>query len=101
MTDTLLTQSALGRDRPHDTCRAPFGHNWAEDSSDVDVNSGLCVLRMRCTKCTTTFHQNLSFRGELLGGRKYKYVADYKDPNHWTRSDWRLNFLLKLNARRR
>lgn len=83
-----------------DTCRAPFNHNWVEESSDIAMN-GICTLRMRCTKCATSFSQLLSPNGTLFTGRRYKYQSDYKDPNHWSRSDWRHNFLLKLMARQR
>jgi hypothetical protein len=57
-------------------------------------------LRMRCTKCGTTFKQIINLDGSLHGGRQYRYPKDYRDDDHWTRSDWRLNYLLKLTSAR-
>lgn len=100
MTDLLL-HKAGGITREHETCRAPYNHDWVEEESRTAPEGGGFYLAMRCTKCTTTFRQIVNYDGTLYGGRQYRYPGDYKDPNHWTRSDWRLNYLLKMNARRK
>lgn len=85
----------------HPECHSPFNHDWVEEESRTRPEGGGFYLAMRCTKCNTTFKQIVNYDGTLYSGRQYTYQKDYKDPNKWSRSDWRLNFLLHLNARRR
>lgn len=91
----------IGVARPHETCHAPFNHDWVPEESDRNPAGGGFYLAMRCTKCTTSFKQILNPDGSLYSGRQYKYPKDYKDPNRWSRSDWRLSYLIRLNGRRR
>lgn len=101
MTDIMLQAAALGDKRQHQECHAPFNHDWQEEESDINPRGGGFYLRMRCTKCSTVFKQQLNPDGSIYSGRSYTYQPDYKDPNKWSRSDWRLNYLLRLKARRR
>ena len=83
--------------RAYATCHAPFGHDWQEEESTRAPQGGGFYLRMRCTKCSTVFKQIVNLDGSLYSGRQYNYPKDYKDPNKWSRSDWRLNYILKLH----
>lgn len=84
---------------PHAQCRAPFGHAWSENGSEYESGVGF-VLRLICLKCGTTCKQPVSYDGTLRGDRKYKYADGYKDENKWSRSEWRVNYLLRLVARK-
>lgn len=114
MTTTALTErlaakaldapphyKVAGSNRVHQECRAPFNHDWVEEESATRPEGGGWYLAMRCTKCGTTFKQIVGAFGELLSGRNYKHPKDYRDTDHWSRSDWRLNFLMKLNRGKR
>lgn len=101
MSESVALHKLGGIDRVHETCRAPYNHDWVEEESATQPLGGGWYLRMRCTKCGTVFKQIINIDGTLYGGRQYRYPRDYRDPDHWSRSDWRLNFLLKLNGRRR
>jgi hypothetical protein len=89
-----------GRDfsvvKAHETCRAPFNHDWVEYESTTNPAGGGWYLTMRCSKCATVFKQVVNYDGSLHSGRKYKYAAEYKDRDKWSRTDWRRNYLLRL-----
>lgn len=95
------THTLSGQDRPHLTCRAPFNHDWVDEESTSVPEGGGFYLRMRCTKCGTVFKQIVELDGRLYGGRQYAYPKDYRDADHWSKADWRLNYLLKLTAEKR
>jgi hypothetical protein len=86
-----------GNIRVHDECRAPFNHHWVDAGSGRDEYG--FVLRMQCTKCLTTFKQFVRGDGSLVKGRNYKYQSTYRDAEHWSRSDWRANYLLRLMSK--
>lgn len=83
-------------DKPHQTCHAPFGHDWAEYESTTNPKGGGWYLTMRCTKCATVFRQIINPDGSLYSGRQYRYPASYRDTDKWSRTEWRRNYLLRL-----
>ncbi len=86
-----------GVDRAHLTCRAPYNHDWHEDGSTHGPEG--FMLRMRCSKCESTFKQLIGHGGDIQTGRSYVQPKDYRDTEGWTRTDWRLNFLLGLEKK--
>jgi hypothetical protein len=94
-----LAQKAIDAPKAHSTCRAPFNHDWVEYESTRNPEGGGWYLTMRCSKCGTIFRQIIDLGGMLLSGRRYSYPADYRDKDKWSRSDWRRNFLARLNGR--
>ena len=88
-----------GSQRQHDSCHAPFNHDWVEAGSTRDENGW--VLHMQCRKCLTEFKQNIHGDGSLTKGRRYKYQDTYRDASKWSRSEWRVNYLLHLGSKRR
>lgn len=94
-----VTPAAPKGQKAHSTCRAPFNHDWVEEESRTRPEGGGWYLAMSCTKCTTSFKQIINADGSLYGGRQYRYPNDYRDSDHWSRSDWRLAYLTKLRKR--
>lgn len=99
ITDRLLAKAIDAPQhvrKAHETCHAPFNHDWIEYESTTNPQGGGWYLTMRCTKCGTVFRQVVDAFGNLLTSRKYKYGAEYRDKDKWSRTDWRRNYLSRL-----
>lgn len=80
-------------------CRPPFNHDWIETEAERNPKSGGWYLIMRCANCGTERRQIIDRYGNVERGY-YKYAEGYKDDDGWTRSQWRIQYLLQHNGDR-
>jgi hypothetical protein len=74
-------------------CRI-FGHAW--ESTEADRNPAIgWYVKLRCTRCNTVRSDIVNRFGQVER-RRYEYPDNYKDTDHWARTDWRLQFLRRL-----
>ena len=79
----------------HVDCRT-FGHSWNDIEADRNPQVGW-YMRLRCEKCGTV-RNDIVDRYGTLERRNYKHPDNYKDPDKWKRSQWRLQYLRKMNG---
>lgn len=79
----------------HVDCRT-FGHSWTDIEADRNPAVGW-YMRLRCERCGSERNDIVDRHGSLEA-RHYKYPSNYKDPDKWSRSQWRLQFLRKMNG---
>jgi hypothetical protein len=75
-------------------CRPPFNHDWVETEAERNPKGGGWYLNMRCSNCGTLRIQIVDRFGNVERG-SYKYPEGYKDNDGWTRSQWRVQYLLQ------
>jgi len=78
-------------------CRPPFNHEWIEIGADRNPKGGGWYLTMRCSNCDTERRQIVDRYGNVERG-SYKYPMGYKDEDGWSRSQWRIHYLLRQNG---
>ena len=89
-------QAAKARRSPltYIDCRT-FGHSWVPIEADRNPAIGWYIVA-RCDRCSTVRKQVCDARGAIARGAQYTYPDSYKDTDHWTRSDWRMQFLRRF-----
>jgi hypothetical protein len=75
-------------------CRPPFNHDWVETEAERNPKGGGWYLTMRCSQCGTIRTQIVDRYGNIEKG-SYKYPEFYRDTDGWTRSQWRVQYLLQ------
>lgn len=75
-------------------CRT-FGHSWVPIEADRNPAFGWYIVA-RCERCTTVRKQIADAFGKVSRGAQYTYPEHYKDTDHWTRAEWRMQFLRRL-----
>lgn len=75
-------------------CRPPFNHDWVEIEAERNPKGGGWYLIMRCSNCGTERRQIVDRYGNI-DRSYYKYAEGYKDEDGWTRSQWRVQYLLQ------
>jgi hypothetical protein len=89
--------AAAAKPKPisHVDCRT-FGHSW----TSIEANRNPAVgwyMRLECERCHTVRNDIVNRYG-VVEARHYKYEPDYKDPDKWGRSQWRMQYLRQLNG---
>jgi hypothetical protein len=79
-------------------CRPPFNHDWIEIEAERNPKGGGWYLTMRCSNCGTERRQIVDRYGNVERGY-YKYPEHYKDEDGWTRSQWRIQYLLNNHSK--
>jgi hypothetical protein len=75
-----------------------FGHAWEAVNTDRNIGLGW-LMQCRCIRCGTERNDVIDQYGTVVkGGRRYNYADGYRDPDKWSRSEWRMQFLRRLNA---
>lgn len=76
-------------------CRT-FGHSWMEIEADRNPKGYGWYMKLQCERCHTVRSDIVNHHGDVMT-RSYEYPESYKDADHWTRSDWRMQFLRRLS----
>ena len=74
-------------------CRT-FGHSWVSIEAKTNPAIGWYMVA-RCERCGTVRNDIVNRYG-VVERRRYEYPDSYKDTDHWSRSDWRIQFLRRL-----
>jgi len=90
--EALKTKTTPGSVKYVD-CRT-FGHSWVSVEANSNPTIGWYMVA-RCERCGTV-RKDIVNRFGIVERRRYEYPDSYKDTDHWTRSDWRMQFLRRL-----